>query len=181
MQSDKYKINLQATIGKILPYYARGRKMSLFLEAICHPIEMLHNAWIKWAEEKIVEASVTSQALPLAWFLKYKLSSHFINEGDEFVVNNGIETPTNFIFTENEYFLSDEYSKHIYNEEENYDNLTMTIWSPEEILDDNINFTILAPEIKETSTYGTDEYMHDITKLTNQYNTSFKTYKIIIK
>lgn len=181
MQSDKYKIDLPATIGKILPFYMRGRKLSLLLEAILNPIGMLHDAWVRWSEEQIIDASMTSQPLAIAWYLKHKLYDHLINKGDEFLVKNGIDSPTSILFTERESFKSDEYSQHVYCMNEDMDVLTMTVMTSVEVIDDNINFAIIAPEIKETSMYDEEDYKHEITRIVNGYNTSFKTYQIIIQ
>lgn len=179
--SDKYKIDLPATIGKVLPFYMRGKKLSLLLEAILNPLGMLHDAWVKWADERIIDASITSQPLAIEWYLKHKLYDHFINKGDEFVVKNGIDSPTSILFTEQESFKSDEYSQHIYCMDENMEVLTMTVMTRAESVDDNINFAIIAPEIKETSMYDEEDYKHEITRIVNKYNTSFKTYQIIIQ
>lgn len=181
MQSDKYKVDLSATIGKVLPFYMRGRKVSLFLEAILKPIEMLHEAWVRWSEERIIDTSMTSQPLAIAWYLKHKLYDHLINKSDEFLVKNGIDSPTSILFTESESFKSDEYSQHVYCMDENMEVLTMTVMTKVEVIDDNINFAIIAPEVKETSMYDEDDYKHEITRLVNNYNTSFKTYQIIIQ
>lgn len=181
MKSAKYKIENSEIIGKALPFYARGRKLSLLIDAICHPLSTLHKYWMEMAEEAIIEASITSQPLSLTWYLNHKFNKYFINTEDSFSVFNGLDTPSSFIFTESEYFNSDEYSQHVYNESEERELLTMVTLTANEASNLNANFTIVAPAITETSTYNKTNYNNDIAKIVNKYNTSFKTYKIDIQ
>lgn len=180
MIAKKYNIDISQTIGQIVPFYARGRKLSLFLEAICSPLDRLHKKWQLWAEERIIEASITSQAMSLTWYLNHKLRKHFVNKSDSFVVNNGLDTPENILFTEAEYLESDEFSQHIYSASEQRDNLTMTIRSYQEVMEACITFSIYPPIIEETTSYNNTNYRNDITRLVNKYNTSFKQYQIYI-
>lgn len=177
MQSDKYRIDNSVQIGRLLPFYARGWRISRLLVAIAHPIETLHQAWLSWAEERIIEASITSQPMSLAWYLTHKLKAHFINHNDSFVITNGLSGPENIVYTEGEYFEADENSKYVYCQSESAP-LTMIIRRPQEVMEPNTNYTIYPPDIEETNVYNNTDYRVEIMRLTKRYATSFR--KIII-
>jgi len=177
----KYDVDIAGTIGKVIPFYVRGRKISLLLQAVAYPLVQLHAAWTKWAEERIIEASITSQALSLAWYLTHLLNARFIDKTESFIVYNGLDEPTNVIFCEAEYLDSDSFSQHVYSEdEEDIEDLTMTIRCPQEIMEYGISYAIVPPEIEETSTYDNTDYRHEISNIVKKYNTSFKEYQILV-
>lgn len=181
MWANKYHIDVPKAIGKLLPFYVRGRKLTLLLEAILQPINSLHKVWLEWAQEKIIEASITSQPMSLTWYLNHKFRDHFADQNDSFYITDGVGSPTNIIFTEREYKRSDEYSKHVYMETEGMESVTMNIWNYGEILETYAGFVVIAPKPLITSIYGEDEYKHEITRIINKYNTSFSKYQLTIK
>lgn len=177
----RYDIDIAEIIGRLIPFYARGRKILMLLQAIAHPIEQLHKIWVKWAKEMTVEASVTSQPLSLAWYLNHKLRDRFVNEDDTFVVYNGLGNPTNMLFCESEYLESDSYSKHVYGySEENAENLTMVTKNADETDNNSLFLSIIAPAINETVFYDNSDYRHEIKSLVDKYNDSLGEFQIII-
>ena len=87
---DFANINNAKLIGRLLPFWARGKKVSLFLQAILCPIASAHNSFKIWALEKFIECHITAQKASLEWYLRYKLKSHFHNENDNFFITHGI-------------------------------------------------------------------------------------------
>lgn len=77
-------------IGRLLPFWARGKKISLLLQAILSPIASAHNRFKIWGLQKFIECQVTAQKSSLEWYLKYRLKSHFQNENDTFFITQGI-------------------------------------------------------------------------------------------
>lgn len=75
---DFANINNAKLIGRLLPFWARGKKVSLLLQAILYPIASVHNLFKIWALEKFIECHITAQKASLEWYLRYKLKSHFI-------------------------------------------------------------------------------------------------------
>lgn len=77
-------------IGRLLPFWARGRKTSLFLQAILSPIASAHEQFKVWALQIFLECHITAQKSSLEWYLKYRLKSHFHNENDTFFITQGV-------------------------------------------------------------------------------------------
>lgn len=88
---DFLKINNATLIGRLLPFWARGRKTSLLLQALLHPIVSTHNNFKAWAFERFVECHITAQRSSLEWYLKYKLKQHFLNQDAVFSIADGID------------------------------------------------------------------------------------------
>lgn len=83
-------------VGRLLPFWLRGRKMSLLIQSLIYPLISVHQTFKKWALEKYIECQITAQKPSLEWYLKYKLNFHFINEEDEFdIIQKEIEDPKN--------------------------------------------------------------------------------------
>lgn len=77
-------------IGRLLPFWARGKTISLLLQALLSPIRTVYEQFQYWALERYIECHITAQKASLEWYLKYKLHSHFQNENDVFFIANGL-------------------------------------------------------------------------------------------
>ena len=84
MDSRRFEIDNATVISKLLPYFIRGRKVILFLEAIAHPLVSIHNAFLEWGVEKQIECCVTSQKDVLLWYLTHVFKKYFVNTGEKF-------------------------------------------------------------------------------------------------
>ena len=73
-------------IGRLLPFWARGKNISLLLQAILSPICSIHKTFQLWALERYIECHITAQKPSLEWYLKYCLKSRFLNIDDVFVI-----------------------------------------------------------------------------------------------
>ena len=77
-------------IGRLLPFWARGKKISLLLQAILSPIASAHSQFKAWALQRYIECHITAQKSSLEWYLKYCLQFHFLKESDYFFITQGI-------------------------------------------------------------------------------------------
>ena len=77
-------------IGRLLPFWARGKTVSLLLQAILSPIASAHIKFQNWGLQRYIECQITAQKLSLEWYLKYRLKNHFLNENDSFYITQGI-------------------------------------------------------------------------------------------
>jgi len=77
-------------IGRLLPFWARGKKISLLLQAILSPIASAHSRFKAWGLERYIECHITAQKSSLEWYLKYRLQLHFLKENDNFFITQGI-------------------------------------------------------------------------------------------
>lgn len=87
INTDKYNITNSRIINMVLPFYARGRRISLLLEAIAHPLKSIHTTYKNWALERLIEASVTSQPMSIVWYLNHKFRKYFQNKNDSFQIS----------------------------------------------------------------------------------------------
>ncbi len=56
MNTNIYRISNARIICRVLPFFARGRKTILFLEAIASPLVSLHKKFLLWSYEMVVNA-----------------------------------------------------------------------------------------------------------------------------
>jgi len=92
--ANRYDIDNAKVIGRVLPFYIRGRKISIFLYAIAYPLVTLHETFKifiiggkRYACEKI-EASITSQTLTMEWYLTYLFKDRFEDETASFRITD---------------------------------------------------------------------------------------------
>ena len=190
---DFINIDNAKLIGRLLPFWARGRNTSLLLQAILSPIVSVHNNFKLWALEQYIHTHITSQAMSIEWYLKYKLRSHFVNENNSFLVRDepikftvdgeidGIED----MFTcfggeswQNEFDWKNNVLWYLTQDQES------SMYSSE-IQDtgteENGSYIyVYAPEIVSTINYNQDDYIRDINYIMSQFMTNFKKIKITI-
>ena len=86
--ANRYDIDNAKVIGRVLPFYIRGRKISIFLYAIACPLVTLHETFKEWALQKKIEASITSQTLTMEWYLTYLFKDRFEDETASFRITD---------------------------------------------------------------------------------------------
>ena len=179
---DFLNINNASLIARLIPFWARGRKISLFIQALLSPLVSLHNNFKTWALDQYIYCHITAQALSLEWYLKYKLKSHFANENDVFLIVNGVNESLSC------------FSGDIWRNGLHWDNsLRWNVnnafhWENEEndkkYNDDyleSVNKTnVYAPAIIDTVNYDHDDYMRDIRNIMSKFMINFNKVVIII-
>lgn len=188
---DFVNIDNAKLIGRLLPFWARGKNTSLLLQALLSPIISVHNNFKLWALEQYVYTHITSQAMSIEWYLKYKLKSHFMNESNSFIVRDEpIKLTADGEIDGIEDIFTCFGGEHWVNE---FDWKNNVLWSiskaheaasvqvDEESPEDEGSFIyVYAPEIVSTINYNQDDYIRDINYIVSQFMTNFKKIKIII-
>jgi hypothetical protein len=67
-----YIININKQVNRLVPYYLRGRKMLLFLQGICSPLNFFNDeesGLNKWAHRSLLDLSMTAQKVRLEWYI----------------------------------------------------------------------------------------------------------------
>lgn len=85
----RYKINFDKVINQLIPYYLGGRRLILFLQSCMKPLQRVNNAFVAYAKETRIEASMTSQIFKLEWFLNRKFKKYFEDPSALIVIKNG--------------------------------------------------------------------------------------------
>lgn len=189
---DFVNIDNAKLVGRLLPFWARGKNISLLLQAVLYPITSVHNNFKLWALDKYIYSHITSQAMSIEWYLKYKLKSHFVDEKNSFLVRDepikftedgeidGIED--HFTCFGGEYWVDEFYWK---------DNVLWSLTQSSAIPTNDSEATepdtesgsfiyVYAPEIVNTINYNQDDYIRDINYIVSQFMTNFKKVKITI-
>ena len=88
----RYYINFDKTINQLTPAYIGGRKLILFMKSLAHPLRALNDAFVEWAKETRIEASMTSQIFKFEWYLNRKFSKYFVNQSNRIAITNVVPT-----------------------------------------------------------------------------------------
>lgn len=168
-------------LGRLLPFWLRGKRIALFLLAILNPVVSLHNKFKAWALEHYIVAHITTQRQSIEWYLNYKLKSHFAEPMKHFEVICGIGKPENIIFRGNDLHNIEAYTApNFYGEEEGKDSHEMIVYYKDEVIEATGVATIYAPKIIETINYDMEDYIKDIHSFLDRFMTNFRKYNIVI-
>lgn len=195
-------------IGRLLPFWARGRKLSLLLEALLSPLKATHDRFKIWGLNKYIDCHITAQRLSLEWYLNYKLRSHFHSEKDSFsIIQNTNDTVACFSNEtwSNKYYWSNDllWSENVEDEigtDESYSVVNSGQWEnnqswsnaslwenePSSSVNDAIEppdigvIRVLAPAIDDTVVYNHEDYERDIRNIMAKFMVCFNRIEIII-
>lgn len=206
---DFLNISNATLIGRLLPFWARGRKTSLFLQAILAPIASAHATFKAWALERFIECHITAQRASLEWYLKYKLKQHFLDEGDTFYIADGIDRTvccfsnniwTNELPWDNQMRWSANVEP-IVDINSSYSCINTGKWRNERLWQEHLywfnepegeeeeeesyyqlmdGIIVFAPAIVNTINYDVEDYERDIRYIMSKYMVSFKKINIVI-
>lgn len=176
INTNKYNISNNKIICEVLPFYARGRKLILLLESAISPITSIHNKFKKWALERLIEASVTSQPTVLIWYLNHVFRDRFENPNDTFQIATDVTEGGATIWYLDEQILHTGNTPWMPDSEndkgaDNYANLVTKDLDEEN--NNTADIMIFAPIISESSSYTNDIYRGDIRYYVNKYLTVF--------
>lgn len=182
MNTDIYNISNSKIICRVLPFFARGRKMILFLEAVATPLISLHRRFLRWAMQMIIKVRVTAQTDVLVWYLNYLFSQHFADPTDTFTIEQDFDIRHLVAFNYKELATLKILGIKIYDEAtEEEDELSLS--RPTRDINARLQSStviIHAPAITEASGYTERQYRADIMSAVNDYKTSFVQYIIEI-
>ena len=165
-------------VGRLLPFWARGKRMSLIIQALLSPICSVHAAFKAWALERYIENHITAQKMSLEWFLKYRLKDHFVNADDSFSVVHGVNESVS-CFSFGKWFENLHWDDDLRWSDEP-DSSVSEEYSDGSI--ESIGMTnVYAPAITETLGYGKEDYERDIRNIMSKYMVNFNKVNIIIK
>lgn len=85
-----YRINTDRLINQLVPHYLGGRRAILFLQSCMQPLNSLNEKWKEWADEKRLEAAMTSQIILLEHYLNHKFNKYLLDRTKHIVVSDGI-------------------------------------------------------------------------------------------
>lgn len=195
-------------IGRLLPWWIRGKRVSLLLQALLSPLASTHGPFKKWALDKYIECHITAQKLSLEWYLKYCLKEHFLYAADEFLITQSIDEViacfSGPMWHDNLYWFNDRKWEEE-TEFDKYTNMNMScfstglwnnalawnnglLWREEfngmeydaEYSEYTGSINVYAPAIVDTLRYNHDDYERDIRNLMSKYMINFKKVRVFI-
>lgn len=84
-----YRINTDRLVNQLIPHYLGGRKLILYLQSVLQPLKSLNESWRIVADERRIEAAMTSQVILLEHFLTRKFSKYFLDPSRRIVISDG--------------------------------------------------------------------------------------------
>lgn len=160
-------------VGRILPFWARGRKMSLLIQALIYPLKYVHDNFKLWALERYIENHITGQKLSIEWYLKYKLHSHFKTTTDTFFITQHLDELMVHLTTG---FWDNTVKWNNYVKWEN--GKVGQLSDFDEALEGTT--IVYAPPIIETISYNYEDYERDIRFIMSKYMINFSKINILI-
>lgn len=196
-------------VARLIPWWVRGKKLSLLIQAILHPLISVHAAFKAWALEKFIVCHITAQKDSLEWYLRYKLKSHFINEGDGFYIVHGIneaiscfslgvwyndvhwsnelkwdidsDNPTVDLGPQLSCFNTGKWENGMHwNNFLCWDDEPNTLSETGQYLESMNSTTVYAPAIIDTVIYNHEDYERDIRNIMSKFMINFNPINIII-
>lgn len=161
-------------VGRLLPFWARGRRMNLFLQAVLSPLITVHDKFKKWALERYIECHITSQAMSLQWYLKYRLHTHFLNEDSIFY----IAPSYNDVYAC--FSVGDWNNDLLWHNTMVWQNKNETGIEIDTSLNSDKVINMVAPAIVETLNYNKEDYERDIRNIMSKYMINFNKINVII-
>jgi len=172
----RYYINFDKTINQLTPAYIGGRKLILFMQSLLYPLRSVNDAFVEWAKETRIEASMTSQILPFEWFLNRKFSKYFLNKADKISITNVSVLGVAFHNQNADIPASD--NALLYKESEGAVKSEKMYWEDEKTDDNSYSFLVHTPAI-DTTLITTEAYKAMLSHYVDRYRLSGKTYNII--
>lgn len=170
-----YHINTDRLVNQLLPHYLGGRKLVLLLQALLTPLQTLAIKWEQWANNKRMEAAMTSQIILFENFLNKRFSKYLQNPSDRILISDG-ELPGVPLYWEelnsNISYLT------LYSASEQSSNNPTMYWRDEKLVSSDVSFIVVCPSVN-TQIISEKELSAMISYYVNRYKVAGKKYTII--
>lgn len=84
----RYQLNINKSVNDLTHFAIRGRKYILLLQSMLYPIQQNNDKFVQFANDKHIEARMTSQIIYFEWFLNYKLKEYYVNQADHITIES---------------------------------------------------------------------------------------------
>lgn len=174
----RYKLPIDKLVNRLVPYYLNGRRYILLLQSLVYPLETLNGRFMAFAEEKYIEARMTSQVIWFEWYLNYKFGRYLADVSDRIFLSESVSLGVDLyhenavhgrpftVWKEGEAVLTgrpEEMPREFY-------------YIGEERAINKVSFMVNVPRI----TIPTKEFVYQLSYVVNTYKVAGKTYLIKI-
>lgn len=83
-KSERYQISNAKIIARLLPFWARGRKLFSLIYGSLKPIESIHETFYSWAKYCFMEIKIPFNRAGIEYVLTKELNNYFANKEDKF-------------------------------------------------------------------------------------------------
>lgn len=168
-----YKINTDRLANRLLPHYLGGRRLVLFVQSLLHPLGTLNKTWKEWADEKRIEAAMTSQIIMLEYYLNRKYKKYLNDSSKRIIISDGDVGGVPLYW---ESAGVDAWT--IYQESEGKNSSQALRWKDEKLAECDVSFLVCVPSI-DTTKISQDELSAMISYHVNKYAIAGKKHKVI--
>lgn len=175
--NNRYYINFDKSVNRLLQYYLRGYKTVFLLQSLLKPLQSLNNSFLEWATEMRLQATMTSQVIRLEWYLNRQLSKYFLDNSQKISIQDteSIGVP---IYWEDA--VIDEEEKIFVRQQSESATDTLVLRKMSEITGNNLaSFIVYSPAIN-TELISKEQYTQILSFIIDKYKLAGKTYIIKI-
>lgn len=169
-----YRINTDRLINQLVPHYLGGRKLILFLQSLMQPLNTLNKTWKEWADEKRIEAAMTSQVIMLEYYLNRKFNKYLRDRSKRIVISDGATNGTP-LYWQSAGNSAD--SLVLYQEIESEDSGVLR-WKDEKMSNNAVSFSVSCPAVN-TQLISQAELTAMITYYVSRYRIAGKKFNVI--
>lgn len=170
-----YRINTNRLVNELVPHYIGGRKLILLLQSWLRPLDTLNQKWKEWADDKRIEASMTSQVIMLEYFLNRKYRKYFTSPSQHIVISDGEVNGVPLYWADNS--SAGKSDMVLYNASEGKVSKALH-WKDEKQPTSECSFIVNCPSI-DTTQITQEELTGMISYWVHKYSISGKKFKVI--
>ncbi len=172
----RYAINFDKTVNQLMPHYIGGRKLILLMQALVSPLRSLSADFSSYADEKRIEAAMTSQTLPFTWFLNRKFKKYFLDQNTKITITNVVTLGVPMYHESADVAKGDNMA--LYTEGEGSAHGKKMYYQNERTDSNSYSFLVHSPAI-DTTLISKENYVSILTYQIEKYRLAGKTYKIV--
>lgn len=174
-----YKIDTDRLVNQLVPHYMGGRKLILFLQSCLQPLKSIAEEWKEWADDKRIEAGMTSQIIMLEYFLNRKYKKYFADKAQRIVVSDGTVNGVPIYWEGSGSIGLDELV--LYNESESKESSSKPFkWKDEKSASSEVSFIVNCPSV-DTTQITKSELTAMISYWVNKYRIAGKKFIVTYK
>lgn len=170
-----YRIDTDRLANELVPHYMGGRKLILLLQSWLKPLDTLNKKWKAWADDKRIEAAMTSQVIMLEYFLNRKYKKFFVDQSQHIVISDGEVNGVPVYWSSNSSVGKSNLV--LYNESEGQTGSALH-WKDEKLPNSEYSFVVSCPTI-DTTQITQAELTGMISYWVRKYSISGKKFNVI--
>lgn len=171
-----YRVDTDGLANKLIPHYLGGRRLVLYVQSLLKPLDTLNKTWKEWADEKRIEAAMTSQVIMLEYYLNRKYKKYLTDKSKHIIISDGEVNGVPMYWESSDSTGVDTLT--IYQESEGKESSKAFRWKDEKMAESDCSFLVCVPSIDEQR-ISKDELSAMISYHVSKYRIAGKKFKVI--